>query len=249
MRGWLALALTLALSGGGGIFAQTSTSSANRGSYTELDHVVGVINGDVLLESDVEEEIRFAALEPFQPHAGRDTKQDALRRLISRVLIVQQMRQQNQFNVKVSDPEVEKSLKDLRSHLPQCSKFKCDTEAGWKAFLAENELTNAEVVDHWKRRLTILDFINVRFRTGIRISHHDIEDYYNNSVVPAFTKQHESAPPLKDVSSRIQEVLLQQQVNGLLRDWLNSLREEGNVQIVDPEYASVENASKPDEED
>lgn len=249
MMRWLALALVLTLSGGEGILAQTSASPANTDHYVALDHVVAVIDGEVLLESDVQEEMRFAALEPFQPHAGRDTREDALRRLISRVLIVQQMRQQSQFNVKVSDSEVEKSLKDLRSHLPQCSKFKCDTEAGWKAFLATNELTNAEVVDHWKKRLTILDFINVRFRTGIRISHHDIEDYYNNSVVPAFTKQHESAPPLNDVSSRIQEVLLQQQVNGLLRDWLNSLREEGNVQIVDPEYATVESASKPDEED
>jgi peptidyl-prolyl cis-trans isomerase SurA len=249
MMRWLALALVLALSGGGGILAQTNAPPANTGHYVALDHVVAVIDGEVLLESDVQEEMRFAALEPFQPQAGRDTREDALRRLISRVLIVQQMRQQSQFNVKVSDSEVEKSLEDLRSHLPQCSKFKCDTDAGWKAFLAANELTNAEVVDHWKKRLTILDFINVRFRTGIRISHHDIEDYYNNSVVPAFTKQHESAPPLNDVSSRIQEVLLQQQVNGLLRDWLESLREEGNVLIVDPEYATVESASKPDEED
>ena len=230
------------------MFAQTSASPAGTGQFVDLDHVAAVIDGEVLLESDVEEEMRFAPLEPFQPHAGRDTKQDALRRLISRVLIVQQMRLQNQFNVKVSDAEVEKSLKDLRTHLPQCLKFKCDTEAGWMAFLGANQLTNAEVVDHWKKRLAILNFINVRFRTGIRISHHDIEDYYNSSVVPAFTKQHQSAPPLKDVSARIQEVLLQQQVNGLLRDWLNSLREEGNLQIVDPEYATVENAPKSGEE-
>jgi len=249
MRGWFAVAMLMALLSGAVTFAQTSAPPDTAGRFVELDHVVAVINGEVLLESDVEEEMRFAALEPFQPHAGRDTKQDALRRLTSRVLIVQQMRQQNQFNVKVSDADVEKSLKELRTHLPQCLKFKCETEAGWKAFLKADDLTNAEVVDHWKKRLTILDFIDVRFRTGIRISHQDIEDYYNKSVVPEFTRQHETAPPLKDVSSRIQEVLLQQQVNGLLREWLKSLREEGSVQIVDPSYATVENASKPAEED
>lgn len=249
MRRWLALAMILALSGGGGIFAQTSAPPAGAGQFVALDHVVAVINGEVLLESDVEEEMHFAALEPFQPHAGRDTKEAALRRLTSRVLIVQQMRQQNQFNVKISDADVEKSLKELRTHLPQCLKYKCETEAGWKEFLKANDLTNAEVVDHWKKRLTILDFIDVRFRAGIRTSHQDIEDYYNKSVVPEFERQHQTAPPLKDVSSRIQEVLLQQQVNGLLRDWLKSLREEGNVQIVDPAYATVENASKPAEED
>jgi peptidyl-prolyl cis-trans isomerase SurA len=249
MRGWLAVAVVLALLGGAGTFAQTSASPDTAEKFVDLDHVVAVINGEVLLESDVEEEMHFAALEPFQPHAGRDTRQDALRRLTSRVLIVQQMRQQNQFNVKVSGADVEKSLKELRTHLPQCLKYKCETDAGWKAFLKANDLTNAEVVDHWKKRLTILDFINVRFRAGIRTSHQDVEDYYNKSVVPEFTRQHQTAPPLKDVSSRIQEVLLQQQVNGLLRDWLQSLREEGNVQIVDLSYATVENASKPAEED
>lgn len=249
MKCWLAVAVVLALSGGGGILAQTGAPPASAGQFVELDHVVAVINGEVLLESDVEEEMHFAALEPFQPHAGRDTRQDALRRLTSRVLIVQQMRQQNQFNVKVSDADVEKSLKELRTHLPQCLKYKCETESGWKEFLMANDLTNAEVVDHWKKRLTILDFINVRFRAGIRTSRQDIEDYYNKSVVPEFVRQHQTAPPLKDVSSRIEEVLLQQQVNGLLRDWLKSLREEGNVQIVDPTYATVENASKPAEED
>lgn len=249
MRFRLALTLVLALSGGAGILAQTSAPPANTGQFVELDHVVAVINGEVLLESDIEEEMHFAALEPFQPHAGRDTRDSALRRLIARVLIVQQMRQQNQLNVNISDEQVKKSLKDLRAHLPQCLRYKCDTDAGWSAFLKANNLTEAEVAEHWKKRLAILHFIDVRFRTGIRISHNDIEDYYNKSVVPAFTSQHESAPPLKDVSSRIEEILLQQQVNGLLRDWLKSLREEGNVQIVDPAYASVESTAKSGEED
>lgn len=245
---WLAIALILAAPGAGA-FAQTNVPSTSAGKFVELDHVVAVINGEVLLESDVDEEMHFAALEPFRPHAGRDTREAALRRLISRVLIVQQMRQQNQFHVKVSDADVDKSLKELKTHLPQCLKSKCDTKEGWDAFLKANGLTNAEVLDHWKKRLTILDFIDVRFRTGIRVSHHDVEEYYDKSVVPEFTRQHESAPPLNSISSRIEEVLLQQHVNGLLRDWLNSLREEGNVQIVDPAYQTLQTTSKPDEED
>lgn len=249
MKRWLALALILAMPGAGGVLAQTSAPPASPGKFVELDHVVAVIDGEVLLESDVEEEMHFATLEPFRPHAGRDTKQDALRRLISRVLIVQQMQQQNQFNANISDEQVEKSLQELRTHLPQCLKYKCDTDAGWKAFLKANDLTNTQVVEHWKKRLAILHFIDVRFRAGIRISHHDIEDYYDKSVIPAFTSHHESPPSLKSVSSRIQEVLLQQHVNGLLRDWLTSLREEGNVQIVDPAYATVENTSSSGQEE
>jgi hypothetical protein len=249
MRRLLAVATVLAALAGASGNAQATASPDSSGHFVELDHVVAVINGNVLLESDVEEEMHFTALEPFQPNAGTDTRQEALHRLISRSLIVQQMRQQQQFKVNISDADVKKSLKDLRSHLPECAKYKCQTEEGWKAFLAANDLTEQEVLDHWRQRLVILRFIDMRFRTGIRISHEDIAEYYQKSVIPAFEKQHQTAPPLKDVSSRIQEVLLQQQVNGLLQDWLKSLRAEGSVQIVDPAYADAENAPQASEED
>lgn len=229
--------------------AQTTAPPTDDGHFVDLDHVVAVINGDVLLESDVEEEMRFAALEPFRPNAGEDTREDALHRLISRSLIVQQMRQQQQLKVNISDADVKKSLDDLRSHLPQCAKYKCQTADGWKAFLAANDLNEQGVLDHWQQRLIILRFIDLRFRTGIRISHESIAEYYQKTVVPAFEKQHETAPPVKDVSSRIQEVLLEQQVNGLLQDWLKSLRAEGSVQIVDPAYATGEAAPQASEED
>lgn len=249
MRHLLALAVMVTALVGTVGYAQTAAPPANNGHFVELDHVVAVINGDVLLESDVEEEMRFAVLEPFRTNASQDTRQDALHRLISRSLIVQQMQQQRQFNVTIPDADVQKSLKELRSHLPDCAKYKCQTEDGWKAFLAANDLTQQEVEAHWRQRLVILRFIDLRFRTGIRISHEGIEEYYQKSVVPAFEKQHEAAPPLTELSSRIQEVLLQQQVNGLLQDWLKSLRAEGSVQIVDPAYADAENTSQASEED
>jgi len=242
MRRFFACALVLLTLSGSG-YAQTAASSADGGKFVVLDHVVAVINGQVLLESDVEEEMHFAVLEPFQANAGRDSRLSAMRRLINRSLIEQQMKGQQQFDITISDADVEKSLAELRSHLPQCAKYDCKTDAGWKAFLAANDLTVDEVNGYWKQRLAILRFIDLRFRTGIRISHESIAEYYAKSVVPAFERQHETAPPLESVSARIQEVLLQQQVNGLLQDWLTSLRGEGSVRILDPAYAQAANAA------
>lgn len=202
-----------------------------------LDRVIAVINHDVLLQSDVDEEMRFATLEPFQ-HNDSDTRQNAMRRLINRDLILQQMNEQ-QIKIDVSDTDLRKSMDEVRANLPQCAKYDCKTAAGWKAFLTANDLTETEVNEHWKQRLAILRFIDVRFRTGIRIPQASIADYYAKSVVPEFARQHQSPPPLKAISGRIQEVLLQQQVNGMMQDWLKSLRDEGSVRIVDPEYAAA----------
>jgi hypothetical protein len=244
MKRTLALAAICAalLSGDAGSRAQSSQQPV------VLDRVIGVINGDVLLESDVKEELRFAALEPFAVSPGSDTLKRAARRLANRTLILQQLKEQQGLGIKITDEQVQQALMDLRTHLPVCRRYKCTSEEGWKAFLAANDLTEAEVFAHWKQRLAILKFIDIRFRSGIRISNEEIEAYYQKSILPVFERQKEKPPTLAEISPRIQEILLQQHVNVLLQDWLKSLREEGSVQILDSAYGQTSaRASEEDE--
>jgi hypothetical protein len=94
------------------------------------------------------------------------------------------------------------------------------------------------VEQRWSQRMAMLRFIDLRFRSGIRISQDQIATYYQKTLEPALAKDNEKAPPLAEVSARIQEILLQQQVSGLFQDWVSSLRDQGNVQIVDPAYSA-----------
>jgi len=222
--------------------AQTPSPQALPGAASpdqpvELDHVVAMIGANVLLESDVEQEMHFSALEPLQILPGQNTPEGALRRLIDRTLILEQMKQQQQPTTTPA-PEVEKSLAELRKQIPGCAKFHCDTAQGWADFLKANDLTAESVETRWSQRVAILHFIDLRFRSGIRISQDQIGTYYQKTLVPALAKDGEKAPPLADVSARIQEILLQQQVSGLFEDWLSSLRDQGNVQVVDQVYSA-----------
>lgn len=211
-----------------------------------LDRVIALVNGDVLLESDVRAEMRVAALQPISVPPGNNTEVNAAQRLIRRALILQQMKAQQVINYSISDDEVKKSLAELRTQIPVCRQIGCSTEEGWKNFLKSNGLTEQEVEDRWRQRLEILKFINVRFAAGIRTSRQDIQKYYQATVVPAFEKMKEKPPTLQSISPRIQEILLQQQVNSMLRDWLQSLRDQGTVQILDPRFG--ENNSSDDED-
>ncbi len=175
----------------------------------------------------------MAALEPLSLPPGKNLELRAARRLVNRTLILQQMQTQGMVK-EVSDEEVRKDLDLLRKQLPACIKYECETEAGWTRFLREHSLTPSEVTARWRQRMQILSFVDARFRAGVRISKPDIEDYYNKTLAPEFKKQNVSAPPLDSVSSRIEEILLQQHVNVLLQDWLTSLRDQGNVIILDP---------------
>jgi peptidyl-prolyl cis-trans isomerase SurA len=217
-----------------GAWGQQSAAPLPPGAVV-LDHVVAVINGTVILESDVQEEIRYGVLQPFSVNPARNTPQRALQRLIDRALIVQQM----QATPSPAPPaeEVQKRLKELRAVIPECTQYHCQTEAGWQAFLKAHGLTAQEVEKHWAERMTILSFIQSRFGSGVRVTPQEIADYYNKSLVPQLHGQ--KPPSLASVSDRIQEILLQQRVSSLLLEWLQSLKSEGSVSILDPAYGQV----------
>ena len=69
---------------------------------------------------------------------------------------------------------------------------------------------------------------------GIRILPADIDAYYQNTMIPAYQKEKMTPPPEVTLADRIQEILLQQQVDKLLDDWLASLRAQGSVRILKP---------------
>jgi peptidyl-prolyl cis-trans isomerase SurA len=212
-----------------------------------LDHVVAVINGSVILQSDVSEEMGYAVLQPFSLDSTRNTPQRALQRLIDRDLILQQM-ETTQTVTPPTPEEVQQRLTQLRAVIPECAHYHCQTEAGWQDFLRAKGLTEKEVEAHWSQRMLILSFIQSRFGSGVRITPAEISDYYNKTLVPQYHDKPVKPPPLATVSSRIEEILLQQRVSSLLLEWLQSLKSEGSVSILDPAYGKVGTTGLGDED-
>jgi peptidyl-prolyl cis-trans isomerase SurA len=203
-----------------------------------LDHVVAVINGNVILQSDVTEEMSYAVLQPFGLDNTRNTPQRALQRLIDRDLILQQMGTAQTVTPPTPE-EVQQRITQLRGVIPECARYHCETDAGWQKFLQAHGLTEKEVEAHWSQRILILSFIQSRFGSGVRITPVEIADYYNKTLIPQLHEKGAKPPALAAVSSRIEEVLLQQRVSSLLLEWLQSLKSEGSVSILDPAYGRV----------
>jgi len=228
----IALAAALLASSSFHVRAQQTgaTTAATGAGATEIDRVVAVVNGDLILESDVDEERRMAAFLPYSDPAGSFSRSKAIERLIDRDLIEQQAKEQPRKPI--TDAEVQANLIDLRKDILACKQYKCETEAGWQAFLAANGFTEAELMKRWRERMETLQFIEDRFRMGIRIPDSAVKDYYTKTLLPEYAARHATAPKLDSISDRIREILLQQQVSGLLDDWLKALRASGDVRMV-----------------
>lgn len=208
----------------------SSGATATTEQGTVLDKVVATVNGDVILESDVDEERRFESIQPYRGSATEFSRERAVQRLIDRTLILQQAASEPEGIILEQDLDAQ--LTKLRKDIPACTAYHCETDAGWQKFLGDRGFTVEEFRERWRKRMQLLRFIEVRFRNGIRISNDDIKNYYEKTMLPEYAKQKVAPPKLETISNRIEEVLLQQQVGNLLLDWLKSLRAQGSVVIM-----------------
>jgi len=225
-----------------GLFAvhaqERQKESAGKQDLT-IDRVIAIVNRQTILASDLEDELQISILDPSRSLVEKETPQQALDRLISRALIQQQIREGEIGTPPPTPEEVATRLQELRKELPACVRANCQTDEGWKAFLAEHDLTSAGVQNYIRNRIEILRFIELRFRQGIRIAPEEIESYYRQKLLPQYPAG-VTPPPLEKVSSRIEEILLQQRVNDLFSSWLANLRKQGQINIVDPSLVKDE---------
>ena len=209
---------------------------------TVLDEVVAVVNNRPILASEIEEAQRLTVLDPTSGRQEKLTAREALDQLIGRTLIEQQIRQQDMSALEVSAKEIEERESEMRRQLPACAAGNCQSDSQWQEFLAKQGLTREEVQNATRHRIQILRFIEVRFRQGIQIDHEAVANYYTKILLPQY-KAGDAIPKLDEVSTRIEEILLEQQVNILFDEWLSKLRTQGDVEILAPQYKSEEQAT------
>ena len=215
------------------LFAAASRCAPAQDAPVVLDRVVAVVNNHAILSSDIEDELRLSAIGPLADLAAHPNRKTALEQLISRTLIQQQIRHEDLEATHVSPSELQERLTEVRKELPVCVKANCANDSDWKNFLDAHGLTQSQVQDYIRRRMELLAFIETRFRQGIRISHDEIETYYRNTLLPQYPSG-AKPPDLEQVAPRIEEILLQQQVNVIFTAWLDNLRKQGDVEILDP---------------
>lgn len=223
--------------------AQSGAQQTSAAPPQILDRVVAVVNNYAILSSDLDEEVRLSVLDPGQAGHGLLTRPRALEQLIARALIQQQIRQEDERAAEPTPAEIDSRLAEIRTQLPACVHRNCSSEAGWRGFLADHDLTPERVQSALRSRVQILRFIELRFRQGIRITPQEIESYYRNTLLPQYAPG-DSIPPLDQVSARIEEILLQVQVNILFDDWLSNLRKQGDIEVLDPSLETTHAAEK-----
>jgi hypothetical protein len=193
-----------------------------------VDRMVAVVNKRVILESELDQTVRVELLLQNRPlSVDNSTRSQTLDQLIDRRLLEQQITQ-----LDVVDPtpeELAARIKMARDHVTGAA-----TDQGWKSALVAYGVTERDVEEHLISELRSLRFVDLHFRGLVPIDKSAIAAYYAGKLLPQLSRQGAPAPPLADVSDKIERILMEERLGGMLTTWLQTLRVQARIQKMAP---------------
>src|SRR3954471_16218498 len=138
-----------------------------------LDRVVARVDRHAIMRSDVEQEARFSRL--VEGRGDKVTTHDeiaALERLIDRDLIADQI---VVFGaIRVSKTEIDARISEMRKQIPNA-----ESDSEWLRLLRQNGITPQDVENEVTQELRTLRFIDMRFRSEVRVGPRSLQTYYD----------------------------------------------------------------------
>ena len=193
-----------------------------------VDRIAAVVNRRVILESELDQSVRVEALLQNRPlDETTRTRQQAVDEWIDRILLEQQIAESD-----VVDPmpeELAARLKEVRAQVNGAT-----TDEAWQKALAAYELTEQDVEHHLISEFRVLRFVDLRLRGMVRVDKTAIADYYQDKFLPELARRGTPAPPLADVSDKIEKILVEQRMDSMLNDLLQTLRAQAHIERMAP---------------
>ena len=194
--------------------------SLHPGAAEIIDRVAVSVGNQVITEDQINEELRVTA---FLNHEKLDTssvqKKKAAERLVEQALIKRDIDLSHYTLPQMS--EAGQSLQNIASEYP--------SEAGFQNALAAYGITADDLRRHLWWQLTVLRFIDYRFRPGIQLPETDIKNYYEQEMAKLREQGAKEVPSFEDARGKIEQILTQQRIDQALDRWLGDTRTQVEI--------------------
>lgn len=195
-----------------------------------VDRIAVSVAGQVVTLSDIRRQIRITAfLERQQPEFSEERLRQTAERLIDQALI----RREVELSRYPAPPleEVEQVLSEFAASLGV-------DQRGMFARALEYGFSEQELRDLAAWRLTVIRFIDYRFRPSIQVSEADILRYYTGVFLPQFRARTPDAapPPLDSVRERIIDILNTELSTQASQLWLEQSRKQTKIRYFEEAF-------------
>ena len=147
--------------------------------------------------------------------------------MLEQVLLQTEMAQSNV--VPPTPTELTARLDEVRDDLERL------TGKPWSMQLRLADLQEEDVRDSLRAQIETLRFVDARFRPNVRVDRVDIEKYYRVVYLPELRRRGATLVPLNDVSDKIEGILVQQRIDDLFEQWLQTARSMVEMRIAMPQ--------------
>src|ERR1700686_3213779 len=105
----------------------------------------------------------------------------------------------------------------------------------YAAKLRELGLSETQVRQLLARQIYIERYIDYKFRPSVQIKSEDVQNYYQNELLPELLKKNEPAPSRADVEGQILELLTQRAITDLATKWLDDTKSHLKIETTMPD--------------
>ena len=122
------------------------------------------------------------------------------------------------------------SQEDAKKLLKQIRTGRYHSEAEYRSALRQYGITEQQLEAQLLWQLTVLKFVEQRFRPGVLVSDQDIRDYYDRHL-PELRRTSGTTTSLQVMRPKIQEILTGEQVNQQFFAWLEQGRKQIHIEF------------------
>jgi hypothetical protein len=179
------------------------------------------LDGQAITTSQILEDLRVAAfLNGEKPEFGAAARRGMADRLIEQLLVLREMELTRYPGP--SAAEIAEPLRQVRARLPE--------EAQFQRELAAYKLTGQQLENALRRQVTLLRFIDLRFRPEVQVQESEVLQYYATVFLPEIRKKGIAPDPTyDDVRIECEEALTARLVDKRVDRWLTEARARARI--------------------
>jgi hypothetical protein len=188
-----------------------------------IDRIAIIVGDNIIKDSDIDRDLRITEFLNEQPLTLADAaRKEAADRLINQMLIRHEIR-----TGEYPFASLEQAEQELHALITRRYK----THFTFEQALHRYGITEQELEIYFQWQLTVLDFINARFKPAVYITGQQIRKYYSEHAA-ALEREYpgQSFDQLRD---RIRDILTGEQVNEEFFAWLNQQRSSSKIQYLE----------------
>jgi hypothetical protein len=189
-----------------------------------IDRIAVRVGNAIIKDSDIDRNIRVTEFLNNQPLSlSNEARREASKRLLDQAFIRRE--------IQLGDyPRA--SWEEADQQLDKLQKERYKTQAALQQAISRYGLVEPDLRFEFRWQLTVLRFIDQRFKPAVLVTDEEVEKYYREHRA-ALIRAHPGKTSLDDLRDEIRDILAGEKVNVQFFAWLDDQRKSNKVEIYE----------------